>query len=652
MKSIVTALVDPSGAADYGPDAHVEIWSELPVGITGGVATDRRLRVDITATGLSTPPIRAGNYQIRIKLSANREALGPYPFTMPDGDGTTELWPLIAAAVNIPPDTPVQKIQEALAAYLIANPIDGNGLDQTAVDARIETVGDTRYAPLWQASTAYATDAPVLLPAPVSAVGKRTAAGISRATFDATEQALWTVTVGGGTTTVDGLTDATTVGKAVAKAADAEAARNAIGAPSSTDARLPNKELPEGFAIADSTGKEAFAVNADGTLMLGSAQYSDDGVSLDITGLDNTIALRIGIDGAVTIPDLKSMTQPTAVHILIGAGQSNMEGQGLPNIPDYDPVDARIFQYGWKAGAISQATPILDMIGTGVGLSPLTVIAREYIKRQSPDTVVLLIPAGKGNSGLTVDVGNGTWDAAVSGNYYTQMIAKIAAARTAATTRWGFAPQVKAFFWHQGETDGLQDVASATYASAFDALVSALRTAVGIADLPVIVGGMNPDWYFNYSNRVKPSVAHIATPVRLTRAAYAEGVRNGGGAQNTTDLIHYHREAVVVLGERMFAAYARALANTAASIPYPPLRVTGSLIAGELNIEWSAPLCRFTSFTVYWTIDAGTEQSAVISSGATSHQVTGIGGTRASIAVATTNPVGTSARTTAVKIGA
>lgn len=150
MKSIVTALVDPSGAADYGPDAHVEIWSELPVGITGGVATDRRLRVDITETGLSTPPIRAGNYQIRIKLSANREALGPYPFTMPDGDGTTELWPLIAAAVNIPPDTPVQKIQEALAAYLIANPIDGDGLDQTEVDARIETVGDTRYARLYE----------------------------------------------------------------------------------------------------------------------------------------------------------------------------------------------------------------------------------------------------------------------------------------------------------------------------------------------------------------------------------------------------------------------------------------------------------------------------------------------------------------------
>lgn len=127
MKSIVTALVDPSGAADYGPDAYVEIWSQLPVGAGGTIATDKPLRVPVTLTGLSTPPIRAGNYLIRMKLASSRTALGPYPFTMPDGDGTTELWPLIAAGVNIPGDTPIQKIQEALAAYLIANPAGGGG---------------------------------------------------------------------------------------------------------------------------------------------------------------------------------------------------------------------------------------------------------------------------------------------------------------------------------------------------------------------------------------------------------------------------------------------------------------------------------------------------------------------------------------------
>lgn len=59
---------------------------------------------------------------------------------------------------------------------------------------------DGRYAPLWQPSTDYAINAPVLLPAPVSAVGKRTAAGTSRAVFDATEQGLWTVAAGSANT--------------------------------------------------------------------------------------------------------------------------------------------------------------------------------------------------------------------------------------------------------------------------------------------------------------------------------------------------------------------------------------------------------------------------------------------------------------------
>lgn len=194
MKSIVTALVDPSGAADYGPDAYVEIWSQLPVGAGGTIATDKPLRVPVTLTGLSTPPIRAGNYLIRIKLSTNRTALGPYPFSMPDGDGNTELWPLIQAAIGIPADTPVQKIQEALAAYLIANPISGSGLDQTAVDTRVQTVGDTRYAPLWQPNTAYLAGALAVSPT-TGQIGTAKVDFTSGATYNA---ANWNLATGGG----------------------------------------------------------------------------------------------------------------------------------------------------------------------------------------------------------------------------------------------------------------------------------------------------------------------------------------------------------------------------------------------------------------------------------------------------------------------
>lgn len=57
-----------------------------------------------------------------------------------------------------------------------------------------------------------------------------------------------------GTTTVDGLTDATTVGKAVVKAADAAAARSAIGAESTA-----NRNAANGYAGLDGSGKVAAA---------------------------------------------------------------------------------------------------------------------------------------------------------------------------------------------------------------------------------------------------------------------------------------------------------------------------------------------------------------------------------------------------------
>ena len=59
-----------------------------------------------------------------------------------------------------------------------------------------EAEADTRYAPLWQPNKAYLAGDPVLLPN--GSTGTRTTDGTSRATFDATEEAAWTVAAGGG----------------------------------------------------------------------------------------------------------------------------------------------------------------------------------------------------------------------------------------------------------------------------------------------------------------------------------------------------------------------------------------------------------------------------------------------------------------------
>ncbi|MEW1933130.1 hypothetical protein AB0362_13155 [Rhodococcus sp. NPDC079359] len=111
-----------------------------------------------------------------------------FAFTVP-ASGAPTLSTLIAAALGIPAGTPDVVVGAAVEAYLMLNPPGGGG-------GLTEEEADTRYAPLWQASTAYAINAPVVLPN--GTLGKRTAAGTSRASFDATELAAWTVPSSGG----------------------------------------------------------------------------------------------------------------------------------------------------------------------------------------------------------------------------------------------------------------------------------------------------------------------------------------------------------------------------------------------------------------------------------------------------------------------
>ena len=65
------------------------------------------------------------------------------------------------------------------------------------IDERLDQgEADARYAPIWQVTTAVELGAVRILPD--GSIGTRTTAGTTRATFDATESALWTRTTGSG----------------------------------------------------------------------------------------------------------------------------------------------------------------------------------------------------------------------------------------------------------------------------------------------------------------------------------------------------------------------------------------------------------------------------------------------------------------------
>lgn len=196
----------------------------------------------VTPDGFQRSYTRGVEHTEDLPIGAWRIRIGTQWYSFDVGDDGGDLATLIAW--GIPSGTPASTLTAAVesfgAAWLasftdttLAEKVSATGTVRTAVDDRIRTVGDANYAPLggtakaWQASTVYATGVPVFLPNGKPAI--RTASGTSRPAFDSTEEALWTVTAGG-TTTVDGLTDATTVGKAVAKATNAAAARAVIDA--------------------------------------------------------------------------------------------------------------------------------------------------------------------------------------------------------------------------------------------------------------------------------------------------------------------------------------------------------------------------------------------------------------------------------------
>jgi hypothetical protein len=180
----VTTLADKLIDGAKGGAAE-SVWL-TPAGIRdGGSAgvvgpTPVSYTVDPTTGAFTTVDLVPGRYTVRIKWRA--VPMGEeYQIDVPTTGTGVKLWPLIADFVRLPPDTPM----ELLAKFFADHPELGGG---TLPEYLAEEALANTYAPI--GST--------------------------------------------GATTVDALTDAGTVGKAVAKATTAHTARTAISAVAST----------------------------------------------------------------------------------------------------------------------------------------------------------------------------------------------------------------------------------------------------------------------------------------------------------------------------------------------------------------------------------------------------------------------------------
>lgn len=237
------------------------------------------------------------------------------------------------------------------------------------------------------------------------------------------------------------------------------------------------------------------------------------------------------------------------------------------------------------------------------GLSIGTVFAREVLANEPAGTAVLIVNAAVGSSGLVNATTTGKWQWQYTGSQphlAQQAIDALNAALTAASSKFpGLTPEIRAL-WHQGEADS-----DPQYASFFDELWNGMRGLFG-ATMTVTLGGMVPEYIVANPAKAPIRAAHVDTPRRLVRTAYADGIPNGGGSGSTTDLVHYAREGVEKLGAAMYQAWKRAVANVTSSVPVPPQVVTARLVGGQLTIGWSTPFCRVTDYVVEHSPDGTT----------------------------------------------
>lgn len=310
-------------------------------------------------------------------------------------------------------------------------------------------------------------------------------------------------------------------------------------------------------------------------------------------------------------------------------GQSNMSGAADFDVARYDLPMERISQYGAAgiyANMISAAVEPLAMhdtatgqTGTSGGMGPGSVFARWYLQSVPNNRRVLLVPSAHGGTALCVNTTPLGWRRGVSGNLYAQGVALAQAALAAA----GPNSRIVAALWVQGETDGGLAVDTATYQTDLDALISGLRTDLGIPDLPFIIGQMVPEYLGNGTEQLI-NLAHLGESARLPRVRVGAGVY----AANKTDHLHYTGAGQRILGRNLFNAYRRAITGVAdPTPPAVPGQVTGLVATPgvtQVALSWTAVSGVGSYYLEYQPTGSGPGWADVVSTFNTSATQTGL----------------------------
>ncbi len=246
------------------------------------------------------------------------------------------------------------------------------------------------------------------------------------------------------------------------------------------------------------------------------------------------------------------------VHSFLLIGQSNMAGRGFLNeVPPIHDEGIKMLRNGrWQV----MAEPInYDRPFSGIG--PAASFARAW-RGTHPGDEIGLIPCADGGSSLDEwTPGGALFDHAV-------MQAKLAQRLS----------QIDGILWHQGETD-CPDECVAVYEEKLERIMAALRTALGLSDVPLLVGGLGDylpacpahDYYAN-APKITEHLRHFADTHENCFFVTAAGLTCN------PDMLHFNARSQRIFGLRYFTAFSERQS------------VIEPVVGEELSLEQGSPV--------------------------------------------------------------
>lgn len=293
--------------------------------------------------------------------------------------------------------------------------------------------------------------------------------------------------------------------------------------------------------------------------------------------------------------------------IVVCGGQSNMDaGDDAPPLGTYD-TDPRLVQYDRDNGTLQPVAATEPGLWCNIG--------RELLKRAPSDVRIILLRASLGGTGFRTssiepppegyDEAFGTWDRTLTedpNNLYVRMVNDIDAILDLPDLATDH--RIVGFFGSYGEADAGGDVVltQSEYAAAMDDMIDAFRDHLGMETLPVVLGGMVPEWVGSTSERLAVQRALMDTPRRVLNSAFVYGPFGQRSADRTSG-IHYATSAAPQRAAMFADALHRAHFNTLESRPVAPTirRIVRS--GDAVTVELDSPANRHTEFVVEYSTD-------------------------------------------------